>query len=418
MSMAENFARKPAAKDPWLSIVGIGEDGIEGLSLPARALVESAEVVFGGARHLALAARLIGGTSIAWRTPFDAALADVLMHRGRRVCVLASGDPLMYGVGARLTQHVGADELRVIPVASAFSLAAARLLWALNETQLVSVCGRALDTLRPHLAPGARILVLTSDAKTPAQIAALLSGAGFGGSKLTVLEALGGPRERIRGARADSFGLEELDSLNVVALEVACDTEARILPRSSGLPDEWFENDGQITKREIRAATLSALSPRRGELLWDIGAGSGSVAIEWLLADASLRAIAIERRADRAANIRKNAAMLGVPHLEIIEASAPAALEDLPAPHAIFIGGGATGTGVIDRAREHLRSRGRLVVNAVAVQTERLLIDQHALCGGTLTRIMISRAAPIGGEGRMSGWYPAMPVTQWCWVKS
>jgi precorrin-6B C5,15-methyltransferase / cobalt-precorrin-6B C5,C15-methyltransferase len=417
MATAESYAHEGAAKPPWLSIVGIGEDGIDGLSTRARAAVRSAELVFGGARHLALADRLIRGTRLPWRAPFDTNLAELLAHRGRAVCVLASGDPLMYGVGALLARHVAIEETCVIPGPSAFSLAAARLFWPLTETQLLSLCGRSLEIVRPYLSPGARVLALSANSQTPAALARFLASSGFGSSKLTVLEALGGPRERIRSARAEAFDLDDIDPLNLTAIEVGAALETRILPRSAGLPDEWFEHDGQISKREIRAATLSALAPRRGELLWDVGAGSGSISIEWLLADPSLRAIAIERRADRVVNIRKNAAAFGVPHLEVIEGSAPSALEDQPAPHAIFIGGGATCAGMIERARERLRPRGRLVVNAVALQSERVLLDQQAAWGGSLMRIAISRAAPIGGEGRMIGWYPAMPVTQWTWVK-
>jgi precorrin-6B C5,15-methyltransferase / cobalt-precorrin-6B C5,C15-methyltransferase len=417
MSTAETFAHERAVKGPWLSIVGIGEGGIEDLSANARRRVEAADVVFGGARHLALAERLIRGERRPWRTPFDSSLAEVLACRGRAVCVLASGDPFMHGVGALLARHVAREETCVVPGPSAFSWAAARLLWPLTGTALVSVCGRPLETLRPSLSPGARILVLTADGAAPAELARFLATSGFGSSRVTVLEALGGPRERIRVSRAACFDLDDIDALNVVAVEVQADSGARILPRSAGLPDDWFEHDGQISKREIRAATLAALAPRRGEILWDIGAGSGSVAIEWLLADSSLHAIAIERRSDRVANIRRNAAAFGVPHLEVAEGAAPQALEALPAPQAVFIGGGATSAGVIECARERLPSGGRLVINAVALQTERVLLEAQAAWGGSLLRISVARAAPIGGEARMTAWYPAMPVTQWTWVK-
>jgi precorrin-6B C5,15-methyltransferase / cobalt-precorrin-6B C5,C15-methyltransferase len=418
MSTAETLAPEPAAKTPWLSIVGIGEDGILGLSETARGLVRSAEVVFGGERHLALADQLVRGERRLWRVPFDSSVADVLACRGRKVCVLASGDPFMYGVGSLIARHVLPKETHVVPGSSAFSLAAARLLWPLTGTALASVCGRPLESLRPHLSPGARILVLTADGDAPAEIARLLARSGFSGSRITVLEALGGPRERVRVSRAGSFDLDGIDALNLVAIEATADPGARILPRSAGLPDDWFEHDGQISKREIRAAAVSALAPRRGELLWDIGAGSGSVSIEWLLADPSLRAIAIERRPDRIANIRANAAALGVPHLEVLEGAAPRSLEGLPAPDAIFIGGGAGCPGVIECARERLSSGGRLVINAVALETERVLLEEYAAHGGSLLKISVARAAPIGGgEGRMTGWYPAMPVTQWIWVK-
>jgi precorrin-6Y C5,15-methyltransferase (decarboxylating) len=402
----------------WLSIVGIGEDGIDGLNAMARELVQSAAVVFGGARHLALATPLIRGTPRPWAVPFDQTVAEVLAHRGRAVCVLASGDPFFHGVGSLLSRHISCEETLAVPAPSAFSLAASRLLWPLPQAVLLSLCGRSLDLIRPHLHPGARILILTSDHSTPAELARLLCEIGFGRSQLTVLESLVGPRERIRTTRADRFDLEGIDPLNTVAIEVAAEAGARILPRAAGLADELFEHDGQMTKREIRALTLSALAPRRGELLWDVGAGAGSVAIEWMLADASLSAIAIEERSDRAARVKRNAAAFGVPHLELIEGSAPAALEGLAPPDAVFIGGGATVPGIIDAAQSALRSAGRLVVNAVTLETESVLLKYQSRWGGSLTHIAISRAGPIGGENaRMLGWRPARPVVQWAWVK-
>jgi precorrin-6Y C5,15-methyltransferase (decarboxylating) len=402
----------------WLSIVGIGEDGVEGLSRRARELIETAEIVFGGTRHLSLAAALIRGTTRRWGSPIEGSVAEVIANRGRPVCVLASGDPFQHGIGAVLARHVESDEIRAVPALSAFSLAASRLLWSLPQTTLLSLCGRSLDFLRPHLQPGCRILVLTSDADAPAAIARLLCAAGFGLSRLTVLEAMGGPREHIRTAHANTFDLEPL-ALNTLGIEVTADPAARILPRAPGMADELFEHDGQITKREVRAMTLSALAPRRGERLWDIGAGSGSVAIEWMLADTTLSAIAVERRPDRAARIRRNACAFGVPDLQVLEATAPGALDGLPRPHAVFIGGGATTPGLIDAARAALHHGGRLVVNAVTLETESALVSKHAEVGGTLTRIEISRAAPVGGENaRMMGWRPAMPVTQWTWMKS
>jgi precorrin-6Y C5,15-methyltransferase (decarboxylating) len=256
--------------------------------------------------------------------------------------------------------------------------------------------------------------VLTSDENGPSAIAALLSESGFGLSMLTVLEALGGERERIRSARANRFGLEDVSALNVVAMEVVAGPGARVLPLARGLADDLFEHDGQITKREIRALTLSALAPRRGELLWDIGAGAGSVAIEWMLADSSMRAIAIEAHAERAARIRRNALSLGVPGLTVVEGAAPAALSGLARPDAIFIGGGGSDEGVLDAATDVLPSGGRLVANAVTLEMEAMLLGHHASLGGELTRIAVSRAASVGS---MQGWRPAMPVTQWSWVK-
>jgi precorrin-6Y C5,15-methyltransferase (decarboxylating) len=311
----------------WLAIVGIGEDGAEGLSPIARSLVSGAEIVFGGERHLALAGALIRGEARTWPSPFERGVADVLAARGKRVCVLASGDPFHYGVGAVLARRVDPAEMLVLPAPSAFSLAAGRLGWALAGCALVSLHGRALDLIRPHLQPGARVLALTADGAGPAALARLLADAGFGGSRITVLEALGGPRARVRSAPAARFDLGEIDPLNVVAIEVVAAPDARVIARAAGLPDELFEHDGQITKREIRAVTLSALAPRRGEMLWDIGAGAGSVTIEWMLADPSMRAVAIEARADRAERITRNAAALGVPGLSVICGTVPDVLK-------------------------------------------------------------------------------------------
>ena len=412
MSFGDSLARETAAPRRWLSIVGIGEDGIEGLTPIARSLVQAAEMVFGGQRHLVLAAPLIRGVARPWRSPFERAVEEVLAQRGRQVCVLASGDPFVYGVGSVLLRHVDPRETVTVPALSTFSLAAARLGWALPETTQLSLHGRALDLVRPHLQPGARVLALTSDGEGPIALARLLADTGFGTSRMTVLEALGGPRERLRATTAAGFDLGDVEPLNIVAIEVEAAPGARVLARTSGLPDELFEHDGQITKREIRAMTLAALSPRRGELLWDVGAGAGSVAIEWMLADPSLRAIAIEARSDRAARIRRNAAAFGVPGLEVIEGVAPAAFAGLAQPDALFIGGGAAGA--LDAAIGALRPGGRLVVNAVTVETEALLMARHATFGGELTRVAIARVEPMGG---MQAWRPALPVTQWVWEK-
>ncbi len=386
---------------------------MEALSPVARGLIENAEIVFGGRRHLTLAASLIRGVARPWPSPFDRAAEEVLRHRGRQVCVLASGDPFHYGVGAVLARHIDAREMVVVPAASAFSLAAARLGWSLPDSVLLSLHGRALDLIRPHLQPGARILTLTSDGEAPTALAALLTETGFGASRLTVLEALGGAHEQIRQTKAAAYDLSAVGALNTVAIEVEAAAGARVLARTAGLADELFEHDGQITKREIRAVTLSSLAPCRGELLWDIGTGSGSVAIEWMLADPAMRAIAVERRPDRAARARRNAAAFGVPGLEIVEGAAPGALTGLAGPDAIFIGGGAD-AGVLDAATRALWTGGRLVVNAVTLETEALLLARHAACGGELIRIAISRADAVGEK---TGWRAAMPVTQWLWTK-
>jgi precorrin-6B C5,15-methyltransferase / cobalt-precorrin-6B C5,C15-methyltransferase len=412
MSFAESRARETAAPSRWLSIVGIGEDGIEGLTPVARNLIQAAEIVFGGRRHLALAAPLIRGDTRPWQNPFERSIDEILAQRGRDVCVLASGDPFVHGVGSVLLRHVDPRETVAVPAPSSFSLAAARLGWALPETTQLSLHARSLDLIRPHLQPGARVLALTSDSEGPAALARLLSEIGFGNSRLSVLEALGGPRERVRATTAAGFDLGDIGPLNAVAIEVEASPGARVLARAAGLPDALFEHDGQITKREIRAMTLAALSPRRGELLWDVGAGAGSVAIEWMLADPLMRAIAIEARSDRAARIRRNAAAFGVPGLNVIEGTAPAACEGLAQPDAIFIGGGARN--VLDTAVRALRPGGRLVVNAVTIETEALLVARRTTLGGDLTRVAIARVEPIGDR---EGWRPALPVTQWVWMK-
>ncbi len=399
-----------AAPPRWLSILGLGEEGVEGLTPLARGLLEGADLVFGGRRHLALVAPLLRGEARPWPSPFD--VAPVLAARGRcrRVAVLASGDPMLHGVGAVLLRAVPPEEALVVPAPSAFSLAAARLGWALQDCVTLSLHGRPIELLRPHLHPGARVLALTSDGAGPAGVAALLAADGFGPSRITVLEALGGPRERVRAAAAEGFAIEGIDPLNLLAIEVAAGPGARILARAPGLPDALFEHDGQITKREIRAVTLSALAPRRGELLWDIGAGAGSVAIEWMLADPSLRAVAVEARPDRAARIRRNALAFGVPGLQVVEGEAPGALAGLPPPDAVFLGGGAADPGVLDAALAALPPGGRLVANAVTLETEALLLSRRAALGGEMLRLAVSRAAPVGG---MTGWRAAMPVTQW-----
>ena len=404
----------PGPRQRWLSIVGIGEDGVEGLSPIACGLVSQAEIVFGGERHLRLAAPLIKGQKRPWPSPFAQGIEEILALRGRDVCVLASGDPFFYGVGSVLARHVQPEETLVVPAPSAFSLAAARLGWALPDTVLLSLHGREIDRIRPHLHPGANILALTSDGYGPQALAHLLAEIGFGASRLTVLEALCGKSERTRTTTAASYDLGEVAALNIVAIEIAAGEGARVIAYTPGLADDLFEHDGQITKREIRAVTLSSLSPRRGEMLWDIGAGSGSVSIEWMLADPFLRAIAIEARADRAARMTRNAAAFGVPALDIVQGEARAALVGLAQPDAIFIGGGAGDPGVLDAAIQALKPGGRLVVNAVTLETEAALLARQASLGGELIRVAVSRADAVGGK---TGWRAAMPVTQWVWVK-
>jgi precorrin-6Y C5,15-methyltransferase (decarboxylating) len=399
---------------PWLTIVGIGEDGIAGLSETARLRLREAELVVGGRRHLTLAERLIGGDRLAWPSPMADAYGAILARRGRKVAVLASGDPFCHGVGIALAGLVQPSEMECLPGLSAFALARARLGWSAEATETISFCGRPLAAIAPLLQPGGRVLALSAGAETPAALAALLCERGFGDTAMHVMEALGGPRERIRITSAAGFALADIHPLNLVGLELRASADARVIPLASGLPDALFTHDGQFSRREMRAVTLSSLAPRRGELLWDIGAGSGSIGIEWMLRHHANRAIAVESDAQRAARIMRNAESLGVPGLRVVAGAAPDALDGLPAPDAVFIGGGAHRAGVIDAAWRALRPDGRLVVNAVTVETEAALLAARARLGGTLLRLSLER---LDAVGTMHAYRPAMTVTQWSAVK-
>lgn len=398
---------------PWLFVVGIGEDGRAGLSPAAAASLDRAGLVIGGRRHLELAAPLCAET-LAWPSPLSDAYPAILARRGQPTCVLATGDPFHYGVGAELARLVPADEIAAYPQPSAFSLAAARLGWPLAEIACVTLHGRALERVIPHLQPSARLLVLSWDGSTPEKLAALLTARGFPRSRLTVLEAMGGPRERRRTAPAAEFAEAGIDPLNTVAVEVAAEPDARVIPLSPGLDDAWFENDGQLTKAEIRAVTLAALRPRLGQLLWDVGAGSGSIGIEWCLRHPANRAVAVEAREERAARIRRNALNLGVPDLRVVVGRAPESLAGLPAPDAAFLGGGVSDPALVAAVLDALPTGGRLVANAVTLESEALLLRCHAERGGTLRRLSVARAEPVG---HLTGWRPAMPVTQWALTK-
>lgn len=388
---------------PWLSVLGMGDDGLDGLSPAARALLDGAEVVIGGARHLALVDT--AADKREWPSPFAGARDLLDSLRGRNVAVLASGDPMWFGIGATLTRWLSPGEMRVLPHSGAFSLAAARLGWPLQDCLCLTVHGRPLEALHLHLAPGRRLLVLAEDGQSPAAVARLLEKAGYGPSRLAVLEHLGGDAERIRDSVAEAWVGEAAD-LNTIAIECRAEAGARLWSAVPGLPDEAFDHDGQLTKREIRAVTLAALAPLPGQMLWDVGAGCGSIAIEWMRAGG--RAAAIEPRADRVARIAANAATLGVPGLEVIRGSAPDALP-YSDPDAIFVGGGVSAPGVLDACWSALRPGGGLVANAVTAEGEAALIALHARFGGQMVRLSVSRLAPIGG---FHTWHPAMPVTQ------
>ena len=399
----------------WLSIVGVGEDGLEGVSPAARPLIAGAETLVGGERHLAMVPADHPAERLTWESPLAETVDAILARRGTRVCVLATGDPMWYGIGVALVSRVPAEERTIIPAPAAFSLACARLGWPLAEVEALTVHGRALDLVRAHIVPGARLLLLANDGDTPAQVAALLDEAGYGESRITVLEHMGGPKEnRIDGAAA-GWNAGRAADLNIVAVECRAGADAKPYARAPGLPDAAYENDGQLTKREVRAATLAALVPLPGQRLWDVGAGCGSVAIEWLRAARGAEAVAVERSPERCAMIARNAAALGAPQLEIVTGEAPDALAGLAPPDAVFIGGGVTESGLVEACWDALSSGGRLVANVVTVEGERVVDDWREKVGGDLTRIAISRTKPLG---RMSGWHSLAPVTQWAAAKT
>lgn len=421
-------------------MVGIGADGWPGLSGTATAALSTAQAIFGSSRQLALLPGTVDAERVPWPSPLVPGLPALLeAHRGRRIAVLASGDPMFHGIGTTLVRLVGARSVRVIPHPSAVSLAAARLGWALPEVDVLSLVSAPVEELHPLVHPGRKIIVLSAGARTPAAVAALLTSRGYGDSVITVLAQLGGPSEEVISGPAAALDLTAVDPLNVVA--VSCSTGAAE-PRSAGaaepqttqpgaerhsgrlesgprpvvpgLPDSVYDSDGQLTKREVRAVTLAILGPQPGELLWDIGAGSGSIAIEWMRTHRACRAIAIESSAERAGRIARNAAALGVPKLKVVEGRAPGALAGLPAPDVVFIGGGLTRAGVVDAALAALPTGGRLVANAVTLESEAVLAACHAELGGELTRIAVNRAAPVGG---FTGWRAMMPVTIWSVTK-
>jgi precorrin-6Y C5,15-methyltransferase (decarboxylating) len=393
----------------WLTVVGIGEDGFAGLGRPARRALLEAAVVYGGERHLAMLPARLAARREAWPRPFDIApvLAQRALHDGA-VCVLASGDPMLFGVGATLARQLPAGELRVLPAPSSLSLAAARLGWPLQEVATVSLVGRPLATLNAQLHEGARLFVLSADGGTPAALAALLTSRGFGATRMVVLEHLGGERERRLDGRADTWSGEAVAALNLVALECRAADGAPRLPLTPGLPDDAFRHDGQLTKRDVRAITLARLAPTPRELLWDVGAGSGSIGIEWMRTHPGCRAIAIEGHPERQRFIEHNRDALGVPGLQLVAGTAPEALDGLAAPDAVFIGGGVTVPGVLDACWMRLRPGGRLVANAVTLQGEAALVAWREQYGGTLTRITLAEAQPLGG---FDTWRQALPIT-------
>ncbi len=399
---------------PWLAVIGIGEDGIAGLSDAQLRWLARAELVVGGRRHLELARSGLTGSCLTWPSPMEQAFPQILAARGRPTVVLASGDPLWFGIGAQLVALVPAGEMVCLPGLSALALACARLGWSHQSVATISFCGRPLEALRPLLQPGQRILALSAGADTPALLAAYLRAHGFGPSLLHVLQALGGPNERAVLVTADQFALSDIHPLNLVAIETLATKGAPMLKLAPGLADDFFEHDGQITKHEIRAVTLASLAPFAGQHLWDLGCGAGSIAIEWLLRHPANTAEGVERQPERAARALRNAVQLGVPGLRVHVGDAETSLPRLARPDAVFIGGGASEP-VIAAAWSALREGGRLVINAVTLETTRLLLDLPARLGGTLTRLAIERLAPVGPH---MAFRPAMTVTQFAATKS
>ena len=400
-----------------ITVVGIGEDGLNGLTPKARGLIDEAEVLVGGERHLSKIP-LGGEQRIDWDGDFDAAFDKIEKMKDRRVVVLASGDPLHYGVGANIVRRFGADQVNVIPAPGAFSLVAADLGWPLADVKCLTVHGRALEAVTLYLTPGRRLLVLSWDGETPEKLAGLLTARGFGPSRITVLGNLGGDDETRTEGTAEKWTGETVPDLNTIAVECVAGDGADVLSRVPGLPDDAFEHDGLITKSEVRAATLARLMPLPGQTLWDVGAGSGAVAIEWLRAEPSAKAFAVERDPKRAAVIARNAANLGVPELKIVEGEAPGILSGIETvPDAVFVGGGVSVPGLLEACWDALSLGGRLVANGVTLEAEQRLLFFQNEFGGDLTRMAVSRAAPVGPVGRLQTFQPLKQVTQLVTIK-
>ena len=390
-------------------VVGIGADGWAGLSEHARTQLRAATEIVGSARQLALLPAGLGAATTPWRSPMSEHLQDVLSADAgtteHTVHVLASGDPMLHGIGSTIVKAVGAGRVTVLPAPSSVSLAAARLGWDLARTRVLSLVTAEPDVLVGALTDGARLLVLSRDGESPARVAELLRHSGFGSSSLTVLGDLGGPGETVLGGTADTWPAEPSPVPNIVAI----DCEGPATSRAPGLPDAAYAHDGQLTKQAVRAVTVGALAPAEGQVLWDVGAGSGSVGIEWLRQTTTGRAIAFEADPERAERIRVNARRHGVADRLTIAGAAPAALSEALGPDTVFIGGGLDGE-VLTICREAISGGGRLVANAVTLETEQLLVAAHAEHGGTLTRLQFDHASALGSK---TAWRPALPVVQW-----
>lgn len=394
------------SETPWLSIIGLGEDGPDGLSAASRNALAAAEIVMGPPRHL----ELLGKTDaerIAWPVPFSDGIEKLLTLRGRRVAMLVSGDPFWFGAGASVVKHLERSEWASYPVASIFSLAASRLGWSLQDTLCIGLHATPFERLRRDLANGLRAIVLLRDGAAVSELADYLSTQGFGDSRLHILEALNGPRERVRSVKVGETLPEDIQHLVCVGLEVTGDGAA--MPLSSGRPDSWFDNDGQITKRPVRALTLSALAPKAGEHLWDIGGGSGSISVEWCLSHPKTRATVIETREDRAERIRDNARKFGLDRMKVVCSKAPDGLENLDLPDAVFIGGGLNDK-LLEMLVKLLPKGTRIVANSVTLESDSVLTQWQEKLGGDLMRIELSSLSSIGPR---RGWKAAYPLVQW-----
>ncbi len=403
----------------WLTVLGVGAEGPTGLPPAARAVIENAELLVGGERHLGLVAN--GHCEkVAWDFPLEETMKTIAANRGKRVVVLATGDPMAYGIGSTLARHFAPADMAIMPAPGAFSLAAARLAWPLDGCVCLTLHGRPLDLLAYHAQPGARLLILSHDGSTPAKVAARLTGLGYGPSRMSVLQNMGATDETRCDGTADAWPAVDITDLNTIAVECIAEPNAQIYPHAPGLPDEAFLHDGQLTKRIVRAATLAALAPLPGQRLWDLGAGSGAVAIEWLRAAQNAQgrgasAVAVECDPARSARIAENASRLGTPFLEIVTADIADALPDLAPPDAVFLGGGLSTEGVVETVWRALKPGGRLVANAVTLEGEQVLTNAHGTFSGDLSRIAVSHAEPVG---KRTGWRPAMQVTQWSVTKA
>ena len=416
----------PDITKKWLRIIGIGEDGWDDLAADSKELLYEAEIVFGGERHMKMIPEDWEGERIVWPSPIRDAVTKIVSWRpaesgsGKIVAVMASGDPLCYGIAAKLLRHLPIEEIWIKPALTTFSLICSRVGWSLPDVETLTIHGRPVEMLHPFVQPGAKLLVLNKDEGSPKQTAKLLNARGFGKSRITVLEHLGGIKERQFSGKADSWNHPEGATLNAMALECIPESNATILSRIPGLPDEAFFHDGQLTKREIRAVSLSRLMPVVDQVLWDVGAGCGSVAIEWMRTSPRCRAVAIEKSKSRLKLIKQNSQELGVPMLQIISGSAPEVLGDLPAPDAVFIGGGLSSGNLLETCWNALKPGGRLVANAVTLEGEQKLLQwqnknsRKSGASGDLTRLSISRAEKIG---RFQGWKEIRSVIQLAVIK-